>query len=327
MPYTAAADVLPTPPVILNDERKQLEAMSTDESPPPSRLFQKARNIQMTAHGMILAIAIELLTSYITSLLINRSSGASTAHWFQEFIFFILRPRAAPFIGTFGLFEGWYKKGLDVLVVDLIISCFAGLYFGQKYFWSPFPSFAHDPAAPAGQLNILRAGAILGFIPGILVQCWLLIQSAIRRGGFLAAFCYFFTPIGMFLLLWKWFLFLGSLPFVAIAELGIIVSNLGSFRKRKDGSEPRARIEMPLTYYAKKPAFVFLRFQDAYRLLLLSSWVINLGNWLFWVEYLKISGEMFCPMKVPIVTAVWFLVPAALHMLLGALQALAGDSQ
>jgi hypothetical protein len=48
--------------------------------------------------------------------------------------------------------------------------------------------------------------------------------------------------------------------------------------------------------------------------MVLSSIVINVGNWLFFASYLKLEGKMFCPADIGKVTAIWLPVPAAVDL-------------
>lgn len=59
---------------------------------------------------------------------------------------------------------------------------------------------------------------------------------------------------------------------------------------------------------------------------LLSSFNISIGNWLFFGNYLKLSGELYCPSSVGAITAVWILVPAGVDLLFWTFRAWTGDN-
>jgi len=58
-------------------------------------------------------------------------------------------------------------------------------------------------------------------------------------------------------------------------------------------------------------------FRFLYRLMLIGSWGINVGNWVFFTRYLKLEGELFCPSKVSSVMAQWTLFPLGVDLLFG----------
>lgn len=69
----------------------------------------------------------------------------------------------------------------------------------------------------------------------------------------------------------------------------------------------RSRWEEPLTTESGK-------FRVLYALFVLSSFVINIGNWLFFANYLKLSGELYCPSEITKLMAIWILVPFAVDL-------------
>jgi hypothetical protein len=63
-----------------------------------------------------------------------------------------------------------------------------------------------------------------------------------------------------------------------------------------------------------------------YVLFLLSSFVINVGNWLFFANYLKLEGELYCPSKLSKIIAIWILVPLGIDLLFWAFRSWTGDT-
>lgn len=45
------------------------------------------------------------------------------------------------------------------------------------------------------------------------------------------------------------------------------------------------------------------------------SFIINIGNWIFFASYLKLEGEMYCPPSIGSVLALWFCVPLGVDLL------------
>ncbi|KAK3614330.1 hypothetical protein LTR56_027324 [Elasticomyces elasticus] len=104
----------------------RLEPTNKDDPDSELRLFRPAHTFKMTAYGMTFSLGTEVLTSYLTALIIGGHKRDTTRWFLRDLAFYIVRPRAAQLIGVFWLFESWYRKGLDVLVVDGVISYLAG---------------------------------------------------------------------------------------------------------------------------------------------------------------------------------------------------------
>lgn len=286
------------------------------------RFFRLSKEYIITAHGILFAIGIEVLTAYLTTLIIRKQSEVMLP-LLQEFSFYIIKPRPAPFIGIFGLFEPWNKVGLENLVVDGIISYLAGTLIGVNYMMALIqPENPQNPAAPKHQLYILMVGAIMTFAPALLVHviiylisAWEADKEARRRGERNDKYSGLGAMIGKLFVI---VVFFALLPFIAIWELTVMIRNMKRFRG------DRERMRMPLTI-ARDAHFYSITAQNYYYFFLLSSWCINIGNWLFWVSYLKLSGELFCPTKLATAAAVWYVVPISLNIVLGAWHVLIGD--
>jgi len=72
--------------------------------------------------------------------------------------------------------------------------------------------------------------------------------------------------------------------------------------------------DRPKTFWEEPLVVSSAKFRFIYAVMVLSSIVINVGNWLFLASYLKLEGEMFCPANIGEVTAIWLLVPAVVDL-------------
>jgi hypothetical protein len=288
----------------------------------------------LKATSLLQSIGGEVLVAYLSVLVLAKSGFFGTSSFGDEISFYVVRPRPAPFIGLLGLFKPWSKKGLAMLIVDGMLSYVAGTSVAIKY-WSLLNNPPANPAAPAAQLKTLAVGAIMTCIPAfaVLVITFLVSMAMAsenddrgRRGNkdgsggsLIAGLC-----------IWSlWLLaialFICILPLVAIVEMvaAVVMTIRRKWKKRKnkaagnDDAEDsdtwadvvrRSRWEEPLTTTSGK-------FRVLYALFVLSSFVINVGNWIFFASYLKLEGDMYCPADVKSVLAMWILVPLGIDLL------------
>jgi hypothetical protein len=298
----------------------------------------------LKATRLLQSIGSEVLVAYISVLVLAKSAFFGTSSFNEEISFYVVRPRPAPFLGLLGLFEPWSQKGLAVLIVDGMLSFVAGTNVAINYWGLVNPPA--NPAAPASQLKTLAVGAIMTCIPAFAVLLITFLVSmgmasendekSRRRnkddsgGCFIAGLC-----------IWsRWLLgialFICILPLVAIVEMvaTVVVTIRRKWKKRKneaagnDDAEDsdtwadvvgRSRWEEPLTTTNGK-------FRVLYALFVLSSFVINVGNWIFFASYLKLEGEMYCPAEVSSVIAMWILLPFGIDLLFYAFRAWTKDT-
>jgi hypothetical protein len=157
-------------------------------------------------------------------------------------------------------------------------------------------------AAPMQSLKIVATGAVLSSLPAWMFFILVLFVSSclmLQAGNVLGA-------IALFLLLpFVIALFLALLPVFAIIEvIAACVSRIKKLLRRDAEEEKKSRWWEPLK--TNSPL--------VYALLVLSSIVINIGNWLFFASYLTLEGDMFCPSSLNEITAVWILVPLAFDL-------------
>jgi hypothetical protein len=290
----------------------------------------------LKASKLLQSIGREVLSAYITVLVLAQSGIFAASSFNEEISFYVVRPRPAPFLGLLGLFEPWSQQGLAELVVDGMLSFVAGTNVAALY-WGLVNHAPDNPAAPVSDLKTLAVGAIMTCIPAFavlvitfLVSMGMVSENKKTKGrrdkdddgiaSLIAGLC-----------IWSLWLaaiaaFICILPLVALVEMvaAAVVAIRRKRKKRKneadgngDGGDDgdswpdivrRSRWEEPLTTTSAK-------FRVLYALFVLSSFVINVGNWLFFASYLKLEGDMYCPTEVPKIMAVWILVPFGIDLL------------
>lgn len=300
----------------------------------------------LKATRLLQSIGKEVLTAYLSVLVLTNAGYVGTSTFHEEISFYLVRPRSAPFLGLLGLFEPWSQPGLAVLIVDGMLSFVAGTNVAFNY-WALVNHPPSNPAAPASELKTLAVGAIMTCIPAFAV---LVITFLVSMGmasdnddkgrrknkddssaSFIAGLC-----------IWSlWLLaialFICILPLVAIVEMiaAVVLTIRRKLKKRKikaagndDDAEDldmwekamrRSRWMEPLTTESGK-------FRVLYAVFILSSFVINIGNWIFFASYLKLEGEMYCPTEVSSVMTMWILVPLGIDLLFYAFRAWTKDT-
>ena len=249
--------------------------------------------------NLLCSIGKVLLTSYLTVLINHKSHvtgilSVTEAFW-QAILLYTIRPRVAPFTGLRGFWHGFSEDGLADLFADGMLSWVAGTSLLRRY-WYIFFHLPSNPAAPLAALRILGLGAILSSLPAFGFLALVLIVSFLK-GGIYGGFPVFFFILAIITL------FLCFLPILAVIEITAkIISRIRSLRKKT----PR----IPSKWEEKLVANSGL-----YTLMWLSSIIINVGNWMFFIKFLQLQGDMFCPSEFNKVTAVWFLTPVLVDLI------------
>lgn len=316
----------------------------------PISPWTREKRYTLKATRMLQTMGRELLTAYLTFLVLDQSKVFRGASFGEEVSFYLIRPRPAPFYGILGFFVPWSQKALAELVVDGILSFGAGTNVASR-FWHLVNKPPADPAAPAGDLKTLAVGAIMMCIPAFTVLAITFLismgyaavaddSSSSRRkkkdgdgwAWLVAGLCIW----AMQLLLIG--LFICALPLIAIIEMlaSTIITIRNHIKRRKDRNNnptfadsedsswtgvmqrARSKWEEPLTTESR-------RFRVMYVLFVFASFIINVGNWVFFGMYLTIEGEMFCPAKVDELVAVWILVPLGIDMFFFAFRMWTGE--
>lgn len=306
------------------------------ESPanPWPRPWTVERVYTLKATRLLQSVGREVLVAYLTVLVLGRFGLATESGFAEELSFYLVRPRNAPFFGFLGIFEPWSQQGLAELTVDGVLSFFAGSAVASRY-WSLSRHRPANPAAPYDpQLYTLAAGSVMTFVPDFvlfivtfLVSLGLAARSmgeeqqnnSRRRDDDDGACCGLCCGAAIIWAVWMAMLaaFIAVLPIVGVVEIiATIVMTIRHKRRVKKGridgawelwQRKRSTWEAPLT--TERTGFrVF------YYFLVLGSFIINIGNWIFFASYLKLEGEMYCPPQVSGVLAMWVLVPLGIDL-------------
>ena len=253
------------------------------------------------------SIGKEILTSYLTIIVLEKAGLAGTYSmqlgFLQLLAFYIIRPRVAPFTGLLGFFQGFSQTGLADLFADGVLSFVAGTSILVPFWFLFLPQ--SNPAAPAQALKIVATGALLSAGPAYLFFFAILLLSLFLglMGNNLLLSILLFLIVPLLIVV-----FLVLLPILGVMEL-VAMGVVGIMRlfKKLPKDRPKTWWEEPLVVSSAKFRFI-------YAVMVLSSIVINVGNWLFFASYLKLEGEMFCPADIGEVTAIWLLVPVAVDL-------------
>lgn len=302
---------------------------------PWPRPFTLERVYTLKATRLLQSVGREVLVAYLTVLVLSHYGLTTQSSLAEELSFYLVRPRVAPFLGLLGVFEPWSQQGLAELTVDGVLSFFAGGYVASRY-WALARERPANPAAPYGELHTLAAGSVMTFVPDfVLFIVTFLVALGLaamhvddgqgrdrkrRKEDDDGACCGLCCGAAIIWSAWMAVLaaFIAILPLVGVVEIiATIVMTIRHKRRVKKGridgawelwERKRSSWEAPLT--TDRP-----RFRMFYYLLVLGSFIINIGNWIFFASYLKLEGEMYCPPSVASVLAMWVLVPLGIDML------------
>ncbi|KAB5567018.1 hypothetical protein GE09DRAFT_1219265 [Coniochaeta sp. 2T2.1] len=311
------------------------------ESPlsnPWPRPFTLEKIYTLKATRLLQSVGREVLVAYLTVLILSQYDLATSSTFLEELSFYLVRPRNAPFFGLLGIFEPWSQQGLAELTVDGVLSFFAGSYVASKY-WKLAREAPANPAAPyRPQLKTLAAGSVMTFVPDFV----LFIGAFLVALGIAAvhlddgqgdggrrkrkkedddgACCAMCCGAACIWSAWMAVLaaFIAILPLVGVIEIiATVVMTIRHKRRVKKGridgawemwERKRSSWEAPLTTERRG-------FRTFYYFLVLGSFIINIGNWIFFASYLKLEGEMYCPPRIGSVLAMWVLVPLGIDMI------------
>jgi hypothetical protein len=295
--------------------------------------FILAKRYTLKATRLVEALGKEVLTAYLTTLLVQQSATYTSSSFLENLTLYIIRPRAAPFIGLLGLFVPWAQQGLADLFIDGLLAYLAGTYVMIRFTSFPFPPFLlpppANPAAPVAEVRTMGIGAIMTTAPAYIVGCITILISiwmTCHRKG--EKFRFDILVVGA-LYYFVWALALVVLviliPVFALVEMtGAIMSTIHRKKKVETNlqNDPRARKSRWL-----EPLSIDRRsFRLIYRLSVLSSWCINIGNWIFFASYLKLEGELYCPTETSSVLAMWILLPWGIDLVFWAFRVLTNDT-
>jgi len=278
----------------------------------PKSIWKLEDKYVLKANDLIGSVGGDLLAVFLT-IVVTRASGQAAflsernTMW-DMFLFYTIRPRVAPFTGLLGFMKGWSSTGFADVIADGLLSFIAGSSIAIEYcdyYWHP-PA---NPAAPDASLKILAIGAIMTALPSILalLLAFFISLAAVGKGGILYVIALFFAVLLLI------FICLCLIPLIAIYEICLMLKI--AFLGRKDQHliiqvDDEAYLYR-ITHKLEMPINLGKWFRYVYAMFVFFSWVINVGNWLFFASYLILEGEAYCPSGGAAVTAIWVLVPVA----------------
>lgn len=302
--------------------RQPEPTQSKDETP---SFWALETRYTLAALKVLNPVLREILTAYIMTLVLNQSNYLVGGDWILTFVFYAIRPRAAPFFGALGFFKNWSREGLAELAVDLWLSFLGGGYVTTQY-WRLYHDPA-NPAAPRDKLRFLSIGSAMSVAPayvfctiGLLgsgVAVCLLFHGFKQNKFMLGCFFWMFMFVSFHILL----IFL---LFVAIIE--IIAATIIKIKYRGDDDRAQAEYDAFLDNWVRRACWGYFLttekkwFRWIYGLMFVCSAVGNVGNWFLMVSYLKAAGELFCPPSKREIMAMWVLLPVGIDVVFGFFQ-------
>jgi len=263
------------------------------------------------ASSIVRSLGKDVLSSYLTVLVLRRSGSAGAvslkASFVEALAIFVIRPRIAPLAGLIGFLKPFSETGLADLIADFLLSFLAAALIFEQYN-GLIIGYVGNPAAPVAALRILGVGALLSVIPAI-ISLFLVVA-------------YFMTGFAVCALLLLPFIggIVGTTVYAAIPILAVIEivcrTTMTIVAKIKKWPKDRERswFEDPLGNWTRGHD---ASFRKAYKTMVISSCTNGVGNWMFFVSYLKLEGALFCPADTKSITTIWLLVPLAVETLYG----------
>lgn len=192
---------------------------------------------------------------------------------FKEFVIWAVRPRSAFMNGVLGAIDGgWTNPALIDMVSHIILSIFGGYL---AFFGALSANHTADPARP-GYWKAYMAGGFMASISTDVV--WL----SFSISCILATFCIWrlvaALVIPFFMMLW----FAIIEPFKQAKY--VVRNRYLSCRGRKNEHEEYMKMDLD-----SQP------FKWWYHSALALCLVLFVGNWMFWIGFLQLSGELYCP--------------------------------
>jgi hypothetical protein len=313
-------------PPIWRRFKQCIKPSSLSEKPPKEQInvWEVEQSYTLRGHLLLKSVGTEVLVAYLTVLILQQTQAAGfdsmkVAFWDAIFIF-VIRPRVAPLTGVLGFFKGWSEIGLADVFADNLLSWVAGFKILLQY-WKFYSTPPANPAAPASELKVLAVGAIMSSGPAVLTLMFFFAACVTRvshkKSIWEGVVMFFGTIVGVAV-------FLAFLPILAIIELCAMAFYAIRHKFRHEpvlgsGKRELQWLEKPLT--TKNPIFRGI----IYPLIVVISWVINIGNWIFFVSYLNIAGDTFCPADTIKVEILWILLPLGITGLFAAFRKATGN--
>ena len=253
-----------------------------------------------------------LVTAYLTVHLLEKSGYQGDI--VLELVFFAIRPRTAVIDGLMGLSSRWSRDAVAALGFDLWLSFLGGGYI-YTFYWGHITA-PTNPLAPVGQLKILSVGSMMMLTPSVffilvsMLASWVVVLRASGCCGGRKNKNHILSGV----LFWMFCCI--SITFVLaflmfIAALEIIARSIMAIRKTKRDSESNTLLQKLVwePFWGRYISTTSSKFWVVYWLMLIMSIVSHIGSWIFFVSYLKLAGDLFCPTQSSEILCLWILFP------------------
>lgn len=201
-----------------------------------------------------------------------------------------LRPRAAAPTALLGYFHnGYVGKAIKLMVIDVLLSLIALKYLVfaiQKK--TGVNAFFRDDWAKPNITDGMSWGAYEQGPPG-----WTLY----RKGGIVAM-----VPTAIFIVL------LFASIFTCICPGVGVVMTLREFTHRLTHCCHRTKTNPIMWKWGSTLQWTL------YTIMFLISFALYIGNWMVWVNFLKMAGPLYCPGSLKKVDIIWFTTPVLMNL-------------
>ncbi|RTE79016.1 hypothetical protein BHE90_006509 [Fusarium euwallaceae] len=266
----------------------------------------------LDATAALQVITKTLVTAYLTVYLLEKSGYQGDI--VLQLVFFAIRPRTAVIDGLMGLSSRWSRDAVAALGFDLWLSFLGGGYI-YTFYWKHITA-STNPLAPVAQLKILSVGSMMMLAPSIffilvsmLASCVVVMRASGCCGGKKNK-----SHILSGVLFWMFCCI--SITFVLaflmfIAALEIIARSIMTVRKTKRNPESNELLQKLVwePFWGRYISTTSSKFWVVYWLMLIMSVVSHVGSWIFFVSYLKLAGDLFCPTQSAEILCLWILFP------------------
>ncbi|ORY11293.1 hypothetical protein BCR34DRAFT_614642 [Clohesyomyces aquaticus] len=247
-------------------------------------------NIEFSSISLIFDLLIQVGGTVATAVLTQRKGHVNDI--FKHVQLWSLRPRAAAPTAILGFFHrGYVGKAIKLMVIDALLSAVAlhyliltiqrktgvNAFFGDDWAKGNFTTedlFSSSPRGPSGW-NLYVKGGIVSLVP-TSIFIFLLVVSVVT------CVC----P--------------GASILLPLREACV---TLGSFfRSAKNKKNPI------LYSWGTKLQW------SLYTFAFLISFTLYIGNWMMWVNFLKVAGPLYCPGSLRKVDAIWYTAPLLMNL-------------
>jgi hypothetical protein len=269
----------------------------------------RSRTFHVNVIGFWASLAIEILEDVVMVGLILSKQGYQT-DMMKNFVIFAIRPRPAFFNALLGYYDsGWAPGGLTDMVTQIILSLFGGYL---ALFGAISATHTTNPMRPNWWKAYLAGGALASVVTSFV---WIYIAIMCILLTFIC--CGSATPLAYMAVLPLqiiWFTITSVL-----GQLKLIVQNFYHviIRRRK---YREVESEMVLTFNNSQ-------LKTRYHFAMLTSLILLIGSWMFWVGFLRLSGDLYCPQELPQVDLIVISFYLALVLVRKAFAFLLGEQE